>query len=646
MKKRIYLGNFTSEIAFYLPYSVGALRAYVEKDPLIREKCEFAPFFFHTLGGVETLLKKMGTPALLGLSTYVWNQERSLKLAYLVKKKFPDCLIVFGGPQVPGNASEWFKRYPFTDILVHNEGEQSFHGILRQLVLESREWNMIPGISYKVGQRIVKNRNTFFMKNLDDCPSPYLMGYFEDNLKEVLELKRNCAAVIETNRGCPYACTFCDWGDDIFDKIRCFPIDKVEKEIEFLGRRISEIYFADANFGMFPRDLDIARRIVEVSKKGCLKTVQVIAAKKKNERTKKISHLLDTHRLSLFGETIGIQTLTPEVSVNTKRRNLSQNKLADLLSDYKNEDINSYIELILGLPGETESSFLETLENILSLKPVDVRTYNLILLPNSHLSSKVEREKWRMKTESVCLIEGREGESEYNEIVTGTKDLSASTLRYLRNLTRFIDIVHGGKWTFYLAWYLKQYHKIPITSFYRDLYRYFKEQRDHHAVLKKVISNWYINTYNSGYFNSFHGPYSPHDVVWDKKFFFKQTFLWLCISEQRDLLYEHIKDYFRFKYEFVPCHIVDDLFCFQSEIMIRNDDFKPRKLVTRYNWMDFFEGTCALKPIHQGLSLKKNVVGRQKTPVSRDNTEWFFEVAGGQYFDKIDRFVHTPKCIN
>lgn len=645
-KCRVFLGNLTSEVAFYLPYTSGTLRAFAETDPQIREACDFQPFIFHATHGVEALAKQIINPSVVGLSIYVWNEQRSLKLAKLIKQNYPDCLIILGGPQVPSEGASFLREHSFVDLLVHFEGEVPFQKILREEINKTKNWSHIENITFRSDGQIKKTQATRMTKTLDDSPSPYLLGYFDANIEEAQKLGKNCATVVETNRGCPYTCTFCDWGNNTYEKLRQFPLEKVKMELDYLSNRLSEIYIADANFGILPRDLDIAKYAVEravINQK--LKTVQVILAKKKNTRTREIAKMLDDHSLSIFGETIGVQSLTREVLKNVNRENLSFSDLNELLSEYSHSGVRTYIELVVGLPGETRASFLDTLDLAWQLRPSDVRTYNLILLPNSQLASARERDRWQLKTSRVKIIEGGEEESEYNEVVIGNVDLSTEDYYFLRKITLLIDILHGGKWTFFLAWYLNRTIGMRLTDFYLKLMSYFNNADWNSSVLFKVINNHYFNTYNSRQFNSFVGPHSPHGVDWTGKFFMKQTFQWLCISENREEFYTEIYNFLANIAPQIDRSLIKDLLYFQHSAMLRPDDemTQPRVHSTQFDWPRYFWGDGTLHDTLTTYSLNRKFVSRQKTSVSRANPDWFFEAAGGQYFDKIDRFIHSSE---
>ena len=64
---------------------------------------------------------------------------------------------------------------------------------------------------------------------------------------------------IETNRGCPFTCSFCHTGAKYFHKLNKFSEKRVKDEIEYIGKKagelgISNLHFADVNFGMYPQD--------------------------------------------------------------------------------------------------------------------------------------------------------------------------------------------------------------------------------------------------------------------------------------------------------------------------------------------------------------------------------------------------------
>src|SRR5262249_56757190 len=149
------------------------------------------------------VVRSLDDPGVAAFSTYVWNWEMSVATAREIKQQYPRCLIVFGGPQVPDpeRLDNFFESFPFIDIAVHGEGEVTFSEILTTHA-QGGNYLSINGLSCKDGTTPPRTRTP----DLNVFPSPYLTGIFED----LFELPFSYQTVWETNRGCPYGCTFCD----------------------------------------------------------------------------------------------------------------------------------------------------------------------------------------------------------------------------------------------------------------------------------------------------------------------------------------------------------------------------------------------------------------------------------------------------
>jgi len=185
MKQKIYLNeyNLLMDGSVYLPAVSGLLQAYSETFQEIKENYEFMPYIFFR-DKVENILAKYDDPSVAGFSASMWNIKLNLEIAKKVKEKYPNCLIVFGGPSTPFQAEEFFKNNPFIDITVRGEGEQTWVEILKEN-LKSRDFSNIPGISYRNStNECIKNvKDPERRKNLDIYPCAYAGGYFNDLIK-------------------------------------------------------------------------------------------------------------------------------------------------------------------------------------------------------------------------------------------------------------------------------------------------------------------------------------------------------------------------------------------------------------------------------------------------------------------------------
>ena len=120
----------------------------------------------------------------------------------------------------------------------------------------------LEGVAYLVDDELVYEPRQSTNVDLATIPSPYLSGALDEFLDSPLYLP-----LIETNRGCPFLCTFCVWGISVLNKVRRFDLDRLLAEYEYIAKRSQSSlwYFADANFGLFPRDVEIAHAIKRIS---------------------------------------------------------------------------------------------------------------------------------------------------------------------------------------------------------------------------------------------------------------------------------------------------------------------------------------------------------------------------------------------
>lgn len=338
------------EKSAYLPYAAGVVAAYAFSRDKVKASYRFGGFFSF-FDEPSDILKRMENPVVAAFSNYVWNYDYNLRIASLIKKSFPGCAVVFGGHQVsPG--SEVLEEYQFVDYLIHGEGEEAFSELAEALA-SGGELTGIPSLSFRndVGSAVT---NKTRVSRDGGYPSPYLSGLFDEmvNNSDI-----NFSAIFETNRGCPYVCTYCDWG--ITGKnFKFFPIERVKKEIAWMAEhKIEHCFAADGNFGISERDAEIADLIIESKQKyGYPKRFDVTYAKENADRVFSIAAKL--YENGMFkGPSISFQTLCPEALKNVGRSNMSTDAFSALLQKYNARGIPAYSEMILGLPGETYESF-------------------------------------------------------------------------------------------------------------------------------------------------------------------------------------------------------------------------------------------------------------------------------------------------
>ena len=469
MRKNVYLlqpsclyGN-----NYYLPYAIGMLAAYAfSNDQIKRNYC--LQKLIYRMDDIDETIARMEDPAVVGFSNYMWNYEYNLVLAEKLKAKYPDCLIAFGGHHLPNN-TEYLEKYRFIDVLSFGKGEESFEGILLS-ALGLRQFSDVQNIAYRDGSRIVETPKSRI--TLSEYPSPYLMGVFDDLLDDGYVF----SCVLETNRGCPFRCAYCDWGE-INTKVRLFPLERVFAELEWMSRnKIDFVYCVDANFGLFERDLKIAEKLVELKETtGYPNRLQVSYAKNEFDTTFKISVLLQQHGIGK-GATLSLQSLSPQALKNISRSNISLEQYRSQLKKYREASVPTYTELILGLPGETLASFEEGLCRVIeSGQHNSVTVYNFELLPGSEMARPEKLAGFGIKTVSKELFQYHckpmeKTVSGFSNIVVGTNTMTTDEWIEASLFGIFVQVMHHFGLTQCVAMFAVNECGVTYYDFYQSFY--------------------------------------------------------------------------------------------------------------------------------------------------------------------------------
>ena len=138
-KNNIYLFEINDVLTgqIKLPYSTGVIWSYCLLNEEINNKYSLDGWFYYRQD-IEEIMDKIENPSVLGFNCFVWNWKFNNQLAERIKEKYPDCLIVYGGWQVPmsDRNENFFKEHPYVDVAVHGEGEVTFKELLLAIILD------------------------------------------------------------------------------------------------------------------------------------------------------------------------------------------------------------------------------------------------------------------------------------------------------------------------------------------------------------------------------------------------------------------------------------------------------------------------------------------------------------------------------
>jgi radical SAM superfamily enzyme YgiQ (UPF0313 family) len=401
-------------------------------------------------------------------SHYMWSSDHNLKLAKIAKAWNPASITIHGGPSVPKydySCRSFFETHPYIDIAVRGEGELTTAELLEQFAIHAldnprtdrRYLSNVPGITYRNGVNcgdgdVIRTDDRPRIEDLDTIPSPYLTEAFPNE-----DVRSWGAAIIETNRGCPYGCTFCDWGSSTMAKVRQFAIERIEGEIEWIARRqVGLLFIADANFGIFSRDIRIAEIIAACHKKyGYPKQVIATYAKSGTERIAEIVRILHSAGIMIEG-VIALQTSDPQVLKVINRANIKTERYEDLIGIFRRHNLTVASDLMIGLPGSTVETFKADHQFCFDRK-VHVRANPTRLLPNSPMAHRDYLEKYRIETDSEGFL-------------VSSYSYTRSDIRTMEQFKAIYELTVGCYSILkYLLYYLQVEHHIKATSFLEAL---------------------------------------------------------------------------------------------------------------------------------------------------------------------------------
>ena len=453
---KIYLGDLTYTTVTLateaFPLNVGYVASYCKK--LFGDDVEITLFKY--IDEIDKAVNE-NPPDILGLSNYCWSHNVSYEIFKMCKKTNPNVVTIWGGPNFPidfPSQKKFMERYKEVDIYVPTEGEIGFSNVVKK-VLESNSINEVKQqitqspidgcISRNEQGQIQCSIPTLRISSLDEIPSPYLNGmmgkFFDGKLTPMLQ----------TNRGCPFHCTFCTDGRDEVNKVNSFSIERVQSEIQYIAEHIPKnthsLHISDLNFGMYPRDIEICESLAKIQEKfGYPKYIKCTTGKNQKDKIiKAIKKLNKSLRV-----TMSVQSLDPDVLNNIRRDNISVDHMLALYPAIKEADLQTTSEVILGLPGETYSNHIQTLRDLIRAKMDEIVVHTCMLLDGSEMNLPEERKKWGMKTKFRALqrdfAELSSGKKviEYEEVVVGSNTMTFEEYIKLRILAFIIFVTNQG----------------------------------------------------------------------------------------------------------------------------------------------------------------------------------------------------------
>jgi radical SAM superfamily enzyme YgiQ (UPF0313 family) len=307
-------------------------------------------------------------PDVVGCSVYLWSFPFFLRVVELLKFDDPERLVVFGGP----SARPVMLDMPphdvcarAVDLLVINEGEETFRDVVALSDRSIAELTKLPGVAFRRDGRWHETAARP-LGDLNLLPSPYDMRL----------VPPGGLGIMQTYRGCPFTCSFCEWGTLESPK-RVRDVNSIATEFNSMARLgLGAALLADAglnlNNGAFQNLRAAAENTGFLSGRGLI--CEVYPA------TVRPDHLAFLRAVGNPYVGVGLQSFDTAVLAGVERK-YDEARFEKTLQSLT-EVAHVAVEVIMGLPGDNPESFRRNYERARKL-PCALRVYHCVVLPSA-----------------------------------------------------------------------------------------------------------------------------------------------------------------------------------------------------------------------------------------------------------------------
>lgn len=405
-------------------------------------------------------------PDIVACSVYVWNVDYQFKLMEKIRELLPECIIVAGGPQLSAHKEkDFFDKHPYVDYVCYGDGEEAFQLLIDRIsgylpentMLYNMVENLKPG--YKLhplkilsDEKYLSTSSFLIQKEKVIESLNYIMS--KGIKKETLQLS------LEFARGCMYACSFCDWSQNLTKKVKRRTHDW-KSELDFFYDLDITVRDSDANFGIFKEDIKIFDYSLELFDKDPTRNFKLYIHNTPKLQ-KEVTYYIKMEQLKRYTSTfvISLQDIHEDVLANIDRPSIPWEEQKELIHRIKKEGpkdkkYNIVTHLIVGLPGQTVERIGETILE-LAIAGADVyHAFNWTYLENSPAANPAYKEKfnlewsevWRPLNGHIRVDNLKDLESLFEKLSKNEVDLSSwfrVKILTQNNTMNITDIMHAS----------------------------------------------------------------------------------------------------------------------------------------------------------------------------------------------------------
>lgn len=546
---------------------------------------------------------------ILGLSCYTWNWRLQREIARQIKESHPDCLIIAGGPHPDYRNPSFFDENPWIDVVVIKHGEIPFNRILQRTLAypTMRDFHNAPHRLDDIPGLCLPGRKGM-LTSPPESPSEYSTSHYLAQKEYYEQFMRDhpngVVAAWETSRGCPFSCSYCDWGSSTMSKVRQFDMKRINDEIEWFAKSgVMVVFSVDSNFGMFKSDVDITDSLVRNKERyGFPQWFVYSNAKNVPERTVEITRKVVGAGLET-AHTLSIQHSSLEVLEATDRKNISIDKQIHVVRELQSDGIPISVQLILGLPLDTPVLWRKTFTDLMEWGIHDGYTVtNYHLLPNAPAASPEYRDRYKIQGLERYIYDGQGIRTNdpvdpltyaRGEVIVSTSTFTQDDWVQMSVEATCFRGLHNTGLTQAIARYLRCTHGIPYHEFYSDLLDSFLPDSTATADLMRTLSDCYQQFLAD---EDFLALLPLPEIVEANEHVEPHRWLFARICKQIDQFLDGLTDHLTERYPHIQN--IESLCRYQRTIVVLPtfDALHGAQAETNHDWVEYFSRPSTIIP--------------------------------------------------
>ena len=397
-------------------YAGAALAGYIRKKSA-RHITSTLPFLLSNFASDQVIARYVShlKPDIVCFSSYLWNLERNLHIAHMIKIDLPETIIIFGGSEISRGSFCFQTHHDQVDIFLSGEGEWFFNHFLQNDTLD--------GFSETInGNRLISQPPDSLVA-IDDIVEPFTAN--------MLNTMTDRSIFLELTRGCPYRCSYCYYSRNC-PGVRELPFELLTEALQ-CSRNLSEIYILSPTFD---RSKDFHRRLETM--KMINHGISLHSEMRAGSIDRQTANLL--YSAGFRSMEVGLQTLNSDVLKRVRRGSDTSRELEGMRA-MKDAGIDLKIGIIPGLPGETPDSFVRTIDTLIDRGfEENIELYPLMILPGTVIREQAIEESvhfqmrppyfyldgWGMSYDDITAISSyAESKTGFSPTITGIPDFTS-----------------------------------------------------------------------------------------------------------------------------------------------------------------------------------------------------------------------------